>query len=136
MVDIARARRLQVDLYQRIAAVFEDVDVVLCPGVSISPVPVGRAEPDRDRRRAPVENYMAWLDLTASITVVGHPVTALPCGLDELGLPFGIQVIGPMYADHAVLSAATALEAALAHRPGRSARLVPTPATLAAARSA
>jgi Asp-tRNA(Asn)/Glu-tRNA(Gln) amidotransferase A subunit family amidase len=32
-----------------------------------------------------VTNYMAWLALTSSITVVGHPVVALPRGLDEAG---------------------------------------------------
>jgi Asp-tRNA(Asn)/Glu-tRNA(Gln) amidotransferase A subunit family amidase len=62
----------------------------------------------------PVENYMAWLALTASITVVGHPVVALPCGRDERGTPFGIQVIGPMYGDRALLAAARALEQAFA----------------------
>jgi Asp-tRNA(Asn)/Glu-tRNA(Gln) amidotransferase A subunit family amidase len=60
---------------------------------------------------------MAWLGLTASITVIGHPVVALPCGLDGEGMPFGIQVIGPMFGDRAVLSAAAALEAAFAADP-------------------
>ena len=58
----------------------------------------------------PVENYMAWLALTSSLSVVGHPVTALPCGLDSQGTPFGVQAVGPMYRDHHVLSAAAALE--------------------------
>jgi Asp-tRNA(Asn)/Glu-tRNA(Gln) amidotransferase A subunit family amidase len=39
-------------------------------------------------------------------------VVALPCGLDEQGTPFGIQVIGAMYTDHHLLSAASALELA------------------------
>ncbi len=109
MVDIARARRTQVDLYQHLAAAFERFDLILCPGVSISPFPWTQLNPEVIDGK-PVTNYMAWLNLTAAITVVGHPVTALPCGLDEAGLPFGIQVIGPMYADHEVLSAAHALE--------------------------
>ena len=53
---------------------------------------------------------MAWLALTSSLTVVGHPVVALPCGLDEQGTPFGIQVVGAMYSDQRLLSAAKALE--------------------------
>jgi len=57
-----------------------------------------------------VDNYMAWLALTSSLTVVGHPVLALPCGLDEQGTPFGIQVIGQMYADHKLLSAGASIE--------------------------
>jgi amidase len=49
--------------------------------------------------------------------VVGHPVVALPCGLDEQATPFGLQVIGPMYADRALLSAAQALEQAFSGSP-------------------
>lgn len=116
MADIANARRLQVDLYQHFAALFEDFDLVLCPGVSISPFPWSQLNPTVIDGQ-PVENYMAWLNLTAAITIVGHPVTALPCGLDEAGLPFGIQVIGPIYADHEVLSAAHALEQLFAADP-------------------
>lgn len=109
MVDIALARRNQVDLYQHLAAAFDRFDLILCPGVSISPFPWTQLNPEVIDNQ-PVTNYMAWLNLTAAITVVGHPVTALPCGLDEAGMPFGIQVIGPMYGDHLVLSAAHALE--------------------------
>jgi Asp-tRNA(Asn)/Glu-tRNA(Gln) amidotransferase A subunit family amidase len=116
MVDIAKARRLQVELYRRFAAVFDDVDLVVCPGVSIPPFPWRHLNPQEIDGR-PVENYMAWLGLTASITVIGHPVVALPCGLDGEGMPFGIQVIGPMFGDRAVLSAAAALEAAFAADP-------------------
>jgi Asp-tRNA(Asn)/Glu-tRNA(Gln) amidotransferase A subunit family amidase len=60
---------------------------------------------------------MAWLALTSSITVVGHPVVALPCGLDERGLPFGVQVIGAAYDDRRLLCIAQALERAFANDP-------------------
>ncbi|MEZ5236671.1 MAG: amidase family protein [Acidimicrobiales bacterium] len=116
MVDIARARRLQIDLYQHADALFDRFDLLLCPGVSISPFPWRQLNPTEIDGR-PVDNYMAWLNLTAAITVIGHPVTALPCGLDAAGMPFGIQVIGPMYGDHTVLRAAAALEAAFAADP-------------------
>ncbi len=129
MADIARARRLQVDLYQHTAALFDRFDLLLCPGVSISPVPWTELNPTEIDGQ-PVENYMAWLHLTASITVIGHPVTALPCGRDELGLPFGIQVVGPMHADVDVLRAALALERLFAGDP-RLARPRPDFASLA-----
>ena len=53
---------------------------------------------------------MAWLGLTSCLTVVGHPVTALPAGLDRDGLPFGIQCVAPMYQDADLLTMAKALE--------------------------
>ncbi len=106
---IARARRVQMDLYQSFQAHFDDVDVIICPGVSVSPFPWRDLYP-LEVDGAPVDNYMAWLTLTAAITVIGHPVTALPCGRDELGLPFGLQIIGPAYGDRELLSVASALE--------------------------
>ncbi len=130
MADIAAGRRRQVELYRDVAAVFDTYDVLICPGVSIPPFPWRFLNPP-DIDGQPVENYMAWLGLTAAITVVGHPVTALPCGLDEAGTPFGIQVIGSAYADHRVLSVARALEAAFAADPV-TARPVPDLERLAA----
>lgn len=113
MEAIAVARQIQMELNQQFQAIFDDYDVLLCPGVSVPPFPWSDLNPTTIDG-APVENYMAWLALTASLTVVGHPVTALPCGLDENGTPFGVQVVGPMYRDRRVLSIAAALEAAFA----------------------
>jgi Asp-tRNA(Asn)/Glu-tRNA(Gln) amidotransferase A subunit family amidase len=116
MADIAAARRTQMELYQRFTAIFDDFDVVICPGVSIPPFPWTDLNP-REIDGQPVTNYMAWLALTSSITVVGHPVVALPCGLDERGLPFGVQVIGAAYDDRRLLCIAQALERAFANDP-------------------
>jgi len=116
MAEIARARCTQLELHRKFSGIFEDFDLVICPGVSVSPFPWSTMHPIRIDGKM-VENYMAWLALTASITVVGHPVVALPCGLDSAGLPFGVQVIGQMYGDHQLLSAAMALEMAFAEDP-------------------
>lgn len=116
MADIAKARASQMELIRRFQAVTDDYDVIICPGVSVSPFPWKDLYPT-EVDGSPVDNYMAWLTLTAAITVIGHPVVALPAGLDDLGLPFGLQVIGRTYEDHRLLSAARALEAVLAQDP-------------------
>jgi Asp-tRNA(Asn)/Glu-tRNA(Gln) amidotransferase A subunit family amidase len=113
MEAIAKARRSQMELYQAFASIYDDYDLVICPGVSIPPFAWLHLNP-REIDAVPVANYMAWLALTSSITVVGHPVVALPCGIDETGAPFGIQVIGAMYEDYALLRRAHALEQAFA----------------------
>ncbi|MBL4681834.1 MAG: amidase [Pseudomonadales bacterium] len=109
MASIAAARRKQMQLYQSFASIFSEYDLVICPGVSIPPFPWKYRNPEVIDGKT-VDNYMAWLALTSSLTVVGHPVLALPCGLDEQGTPFGIQVIGQMYADHKLLSAGASIE--------------------------
>jgi Asp-tRNA(Asn)/Glu-tRNA(Gln) amidotransferase A subunit family amidase len=109
MEAIARARGRQLDLIRRFQALPDEYDAIVCPGVSVSPFPWSQLYPTVIDGE-PVENYMAWLTLTAAITVIGHPVVALPAGLDELGMPFGLQVIGRTYADRRLLSVARALE--------------------------
>ena len=110
VLGIAMARRRQKELFETVDSVFDDVDVLLCPTVSVPPFPWASLHPDAIDG-APVENYMAWLGLTSCLTVVGHPVTALPAGLDHDGLPFGIQCVGAMYQDWSLLGIAKSLEA-------------------------
>ncbi|MEL7207467.1 MAG: amidase, partial [Actinomycetota bacterium] len=114
--DVAAARRTQTELFQHTRRFFDNVDVIVCPGVSVAPFNWRQLYPV-EIDGAPVENYMAWLSLTAAITVVGHPVTALPCGVDDDGLPFGLQLIGPPFGDHRLLSVAQAIEAVFALDP-------------------
>lgn len=116
MSDIAGARRLQMELYQAFATIFDEYDLVICPGVGVPPFPWVHLNPQSIDGR-PVENYMAWLALTSSITVIGHPVVALPCGLDAHETPFGLQIIGPMHGDRALLQSACAMEQAFASDP-------------------
>jgi len=116
MVSIAAARRKQMQLFQSFSSIFNDYDLVICPGVSIPPFPWKFRNPKLIDGKE-IENYMAWLALTSSLTVVGHPVLALPCGLDEQGTPFGIQVIGQMYSDHRLLSAGVGIEKFFATSP-------------------
>ena len=110
VLGIAMARRRQKELFETVDSVFDEVDVLLCPTVSVPPFPWASLHPDAIDG-APVENYMAWLGLTSCLTVVGHPVTALPAGLDRDGLPFGIQCVGAMYQDWSLLGIAKSLEA-------------------------
>jgi Asp-tRNA(Asn)/Glu-tRNA(Gln) amidotransferase A subunit family amidase len=129
MEDIARARGRQMDLILRFQSVIDGYDAIICPGVSVSPFPWAELYP-RTVDGEPVDNYMAWLTLTAAITVIGHPVVALPAGLDELGMPFGLQVIGRTYADRRLLSVARAIEEAFQADPS-TARPTPDLAALA-----
>ena len=111
--DIARARVRQMELIRAAEAAMTAamVDVVVCPGVGVPPFPWRQLYP-REVDGNAVDNYMAWLTLTAAWTVVGQPVVALPAGTDAGGLPFGIQVVGHRYRDRGLLSAARALESA------------------------
>jgi len=51
------------------------------------------------------------------VTLTTHPAISLPCGTDQRGMPFGLQVVGPFRGDVQVLSASLALEKAFAVDP-------------------
>ena len=116
VLDIAKARRRQVELYRSTDALFDTFDVLVCPGVSVPPFDWHQLFP-AEIDGHPVRNYMAWLGLSAALTVVGHPTTALPCGLDGQGTPFGLQIVGPSYGDRRLLGIAAALESAFGADP-------------------
>jgi amidase len=46
----------------------------------------------------------------SALTLTGHPVLALPCGTDHVGMPFGFQIVGKRRGDLKLLQAAAALE--------------------------
>jgi fatty acid amide hydrolase 2 len=50
---------------------------------------------------------------TAVFNLAGTPVTEVPAGLDDRGLPLGVQVVGRPGADHVTIAVARALERAL-----------------------
>jgi amidase len=127
--QIALAHREQLRLYWKFQDFFEDIDVLICPGVTVLPFPYDQLYPTEiDGQKT--TNYVHWAALTSALTVVGHPVVAMPCGLDSQGTPFGIQVVGPMYQDRFTLGVAHALEQLFRPDP-RLARPVPSLAAVA-----
>jgi Asp-tRNA(Asn)/Glu-tRNA(Gln) amidotransferase A subunit family amidase len=111
--DVARGHVEQTRLYKRVLAFFEEVDVLICPAASVSPFPHAQLFVEEiNGERMPT--YMRWLALAYAPTMALCCAAALPCGVDHLGLPFGIQVIGPIGADARILEVAHVLEQVLA----------------------
>jgi len=109
MQAIAEARYRQLQLMHRCQELFNDYDLLIVPGVGVQPFPWKQDYPEMVDGQV-IENYMAWLHLTSSLTVVGLPVLAMPLGQDTGGMPFGVQLVGKRHADHQLLSVARALE--------------------------
>lgn len=113
MQDVADAHIAQTRIARDWLSLFEDVDVVICPAAATTPFP--HAEwyvSEIDGMEMPT--YMRWLALSYAPTMAATCGAVLPCGLDEHGMPFGIQVLGPPGADRHVLEVAAALERVLA----------------------
>jgi len=130
MAEIGRGLVAQHALTKRVNAFFDDWDILIAPTAAVSPFPHEQLFVEEiDGERMPT--YMRWLALAYAPTMALCCVCAIPCGRDDKGLPFGVQVIGPRGADLHVLQVAAALEAAFAG-DAETARPVPDIARLAA----
>jgi aspartyl-tRNA(Asn)/glutamyl-tRNA(Gln) amidotransferase subunit A len=87
----------------RMEALFTDHDLLVLPGFHVPPPPVPGL-PEGLRGKAPA--LTCWANHT------GQPVASVPCGLTRDGLPIGMQIAGPRFADALVLRAARAFEVA------------------------
>ena len=67
----------------------------------------------------PAKSWMGWTPFSYPFNLTQQPAASVPCGFTAGGLPVGVQLVGPMFGDRAVLAASAALEAALALPPRR-----------------
>jgi Asp-tRNA(Asn)/Glu-tRNA(Gln) amidotransferase A subunit family amidase len=111
--DAAWAHAEQTRIFHRFQAHFRDYDLVLSPTTPVSPFP-WRSLYLAELEGRPLRNYYHWLALTYYISLVTNPAISIPCGLDEHGMPFGVQVIGRFRGDIELLNVGEALEAAFA----------------------
>jgi Asp-tRNA(Asn)/Glu-tRNA(Gln) amidotransferase A subunit family amidase len=111
--DVAWAHKAQTDLYTRFRAFFDEADILICPAASVSPFPHAQLFVEEINGEK-MPTYMRWLAMTYALTMALPSAVCLPCGVDHLGMPFGIQIVGPIGSDAFVLEVAFALEQALA----------------------
>lgn len=111
LADRAWAHLEQTRIARRFARAFENFDLVIAPTTPVTPFPWTELYAGRVDGQA-MRNYYHWLGLTYVVTLATNPVLSMPCGRDEHGMPFGLQVIGRLRGDAALLSAAQALEQA------------------------
>ena len=130
--DIGWAHAECTRMYRRLQIFFEDFELLICPTVAVPPFPVEQLFCTHING-VELENYIQWADLTAGLTLTGHPIVSIPCGYDPTGTPFGIQLVGPRWhSDRFLIGVAAALENALA---GDASFSRPTPGIEALSRS-
>jgi amidase len=113
LVDYARAAQAQTRIYRDFQRFFAEHDVLITPGITISPRSWRELYPEAIDG-VPVRTYFHWLALAYYVSLVGHPAVCLPMGVDAQGMPFGLQIVGPRGGDAFVLAVAAAIEEAFA----------------------
>jgi len=116
LADMAWAHAEQTRIFRLFQERLRDYDIVLSPTTPVSPFPWSELYLET-LEGTRLRNYYHWLALTYVITLVTNPAISLPCGVDEHGMPFGLQVIGRFRGDRDLLDTATAMEQAFARIP-------------------
>ncbi len=95
-------------LHNRVAALFKTHHLLLTP---TTPHVAPRADIAYHS-----QGYDRWEDgvpYTLPFNLSGHPAATIPVGLSASGLPVGLQVVGPRFAERAILEACLGIEALL-----------------------
>lgn len=81
-------------------------DLLVTPTVA---VPAFEALPAGHTEMTPA-SMLGWTPFSYPFNLTQQPACTIPCGLTSDGLPIGLQLVGPMFADALVLRAARAYE--------------------------
>jgi aspartyl-tRNA(Asn)/glutamyl-tRNA(Gln) amidotransferase subunit A len=111
-VRISAAEYLGADLFRttlarQMAKFHLNYDLLLTPMMPVPALPVGQDLNDPATER----HWIDWSPFSYPFNLTRQPAASIPCGLTGAGLPIGLQIVGPLYADDRVLRAARAFEA-------------------------
>jgi aspartyl-tRNA(Asn)/glutamyl-tRNA(Gln) amidotransferase subunit A len=114
--DYINAQRVRRVLQQEFQAVWKQVDCLFTPSTPTSAPKIGQSTIDLDGEE---DVRIASTRLARGVNVLGLPALSLPCGFDGVGLPIGLQIIGPGFQEALILRVGAALEDALDLRQRR-----------------
>jgi aspartyl-tRNA(Asn)/glutamyl-tRNA(Gln) amidotransferase subunit A len=93
------ALAVQMNLFHR------DFDLLVTPTLAVAAFDVGQESPVKGR-------WTDWTPFSYPFNLTGQPAASIPCGFTKAGLPVGLHIVGPRFADALVLRAARAFETA------------------------
>ena len=104
-----QAQKVRTVIKREHDALFETFDALVSPTSPTVAFPLGARTAD------PIAMYLSDL-LTIPSCMAGLPGLSVPCGLSE-GLPVGLQLIGPQFAENTLFRVGHALEQAICFDP-------------------
>lgn len=107
MPAYVRGRRELDHLRRAVTAVFSSVDLLITPTTPVPPATIEAVKSDTG-----VAGTSSSLRNTSPFDVYGLPTISIPCGFTKSGLPIGLQISGPNFAEGRVLALANAYEQA------------------------
>jgi aspartyl-tRNA(Asn)/glutamyl-tRNA(Gln) amidotransferase subunit A len=98
-----RAQKVRTLIARDFERVWNEVDLILTPTAPSAAFALG------DKSDDPIAMYLNDV-FAVPASLAGLPAISVPAGLDEEGLPLGLQLIGKAFDEQAVLNAALAFE--------------------------
>ena len=98
-----QAQKARTLLINEFNALFEQYDFLLTLTAPTAAFGIGENSSD------PVKMYLSDV-MTVPASLAGIPAISVPAGVTEAGLPVGVQLIGPMKSDAALLALASSME--------------------------
>ena len=109
LADRGWAHAEQTNILRKFNDLMANFDVIVLPTSPVTPFEWTKPYVDEiDGQKMDI--YYRWLALCYRGSLSGAPSITLPCGRDAAGMPFGLQVLGPMRGDEQLLSTAKAME--------------------------
>jgi aspartyl-tRNA(Asn)/glutamyl-tRNA(Gln) amidotransferase subunit A len=106
--DYINAQRLRRKMRREFDQVWNTVDCLVAPATPNTAPRVGETTVRLGGRDEDVR--LASTRLVRGVNALGYPALSLPCGLSGAGLPVGLQIIGPAFAEALLLRVGAALE--------------------------
>ena len=100
-----QVRRLIRDEAERL---FEQYDFLLSPTTPTTAFRLGE-KTDRGAGANPLQMYLADI-FTVQANVIGYPAVSIPNGTDATGLPIGLQLMAPAFAEGKLVAMAKLLQ--------------------------
>jgi len=109
--DYLQALQQRAAFANKVHRVFDDYDLLVMPTLPILPFAADDVAPKGYVGQDGAVPWARWTPFTYPFNIAGNPAASLPCGWSPNGLPVGLQVVGPRFADAQVLQFCAAFEA-------------------------
>jgi aspartyl-tRNA(Asn)/glutamyl-tRNA(Gln) amidotransferase subunit A len=103
-IDLIRATERRTRLFRDVQRLFERFDVIATPSMIAPPKRLDAGG------SIATEMYAEWAAPLYPFNLTGHPALSAPAGFTDDGLPVGLQLIGPWFAEERLLGLAALLE--------------------------
>jgi aspartyl-tRNA(Asn)/glutamyl-tRNA(Gln) amidotransferase subunit A len=100
------AERARFEMALAMARFHESYDLLVTPSLPLQAFEAGRDAPETGDGKG----WTDWTPFSYPFNLTKQPAASVPCGLTADGLPAGLQIVGPAFADQSVLAAARAYE--------------------------